>query len=433
MDINEVSKEHTVTPGHKTYIFILLFILLLVDQMDRMVVSSLFPYIQREWGISDMECGLLISSVYWGVVIFVFPMSILVDRWSRKKTIGIIAMFWSLASMACAFMGNFRQLFSARTMLGIGEAGYGPGGTAMISWLYPIEKRARILGIWNASQPLGMALGVALGGIIAANLGWRYAFGLVAIPGLIASILFFFVKDYKTVPLVKTIIKAGAEEASKMKMRAVDVVKEFARTPTLIFTYLGFAGVIFVTTALVTWLPTYFHRVGGIPEDQASLKASLVMLLSMVGIFIGGFLSDLWVKKKLNSRLVYCSITTLVSALLVFIAFYLFEGNVQYAILLVMGVTITAFVPAAAAVTQEVIHPGLRAQSWALAVLFQNLLGGSLGPIVVGAISDATNLQTALLVLPISLLFSVGLFFTGSFFYVRDFNKVEKIALEVAP
>lgn len=433
MDTNEVSKEHTVTPGHKTYIFILLFILLLVDQMDRMVVSSLFPYIQREWGISDMECGLLISSVYWGVVIFVFPMSILVDRWSRKKTIGIFAMFWSLASMACAFMGNFRQLFSARTMLGIGEAGYGPGGTAMISWLYPIEKRARILGIWNASQPLGMALGVALGGIIAANLGWRYAFGLVAIPGLIAAILFFFVKDYKTVPLVKTIIEAGAEEASKMKMRTVDVVKEFARTPTLIFTYLGFAGVIFVTTALVTWLPTYFHRVGGIPEDQASLKASLVMLLSMVGILIGGFLSDLWVKKKLNSRLVYCSITTLVSALLVFIAFFLFEGNVQYAILLVMGVTITAFVPAAAAVTQEVIHPGLRAQSWALAVLFQNLLGGSLGPIVVGAISDATNLQTALLVLPFSLLISVGLFFTGSFFYVRDFNKVEKIALEVAP
>lgn len=420
-----------MTSGHKTYIFVLLFILLLVDQMDRMVVSSLFPYIQREWGISDMECGLLISTVYWGVVIFVFPMSILVDRWSRKKTIGIIAILWSLATMACAFVGNFRQLFSARTMLGICEAGYGPGGTAMISWLYPIDKRARILGIWNASQPLGMALGVALGGIIAANLGWRQAFGLVAIPGLIAAILFFFVKDYKTVPLVKTIIKAGTEEASKMNMRAVDVVKEFARTPTLIFTYLGFAGVIFVTTALVAWLPTYFHRVGGIPEGQASLKASLVMLFSMVGILIGGFLSDLWIKKKLNSRLVYCSITTLISALLVFIAFYFVEGNVQYAIFLVMGVTITAFVPAAAAVTQEVIHPGLRAQSWALAALFQNLLGGSLGPIVVGAISDATNLQTALLVLPVSLLISVGLFFAGSFFYVRDFNKVEKIALEV--
>ncbi|TRZ50699.1 MFS transporter [bacterium] len=432
MDTEKASKELSVTPGHRTYIFVLLFILLLVDQADRMVVSSLFPYIQKEWGISDMECGLLISTVYWSIVIFVFPMSILVDRWSRKKTIGILAILWSFASMACAFMGNFRQLFSARTMLGVGESGYGPGGTAMISWLYPVEKRARVLGIWNASQPLGMALGVALGGIIAANLGWRYAFGLVAAPGLIAAILFFFVKDYKTVPLIKTIIKAGTDEVSKVKMRASDVAKEFARTPTLILTYLGFAGVIFVTTSLVTWLPTYFHRVGGLPVDQASIKASIVMLCSMVGFFVGGFMSDAWVKKRLNSRLIYCAITTIISALLAFIAFSLFEGNIQYAVLLVMGVLITAFVPAAAAVTQEVIHPGLRAQSWALAIVFQNLLGGGLGPIVVGAISDATNLQTALLVLPASLVISAGLFFIGSFFYVRDFNKVEKIALEVA-
>jgi MFS family permease len=432
LDTEKASKELSVTPGHRTYIFILLFILLLVDQADRMVVSSLFPYIQKEWGISDMECGLLISTVYWSIVIFVLPMSILVDRWSRKKTIGILAILWSLASMACAFMGNFKQLFTARTLLGVGEAGYGPGGTAMISWLYPVEKRARVLGIWNASQPLGMALGVALGGIIAANLGWRHAFGLVAAPGLIAAVLIFFVKDYKTVPLIKTIIKTGSEEASKMKMRASDVAKEFARTPTLLLTYLGFAGVIFVTTALVAWLPSYFHRVGGLPEDQASLKASLVMLCSMVGFFVGGFMSDAWVKRRLNSRLIYCALTTVISALLAFIAFSLFEGNIQYAVLLVMGVLITAFVPAAAAVTQEVIHPGLRAQSWALAIVFQNLLGGSLGPIVVGAVSDATNLQTALLVLPASLVISAGLFFIGSFFYVRDFNKVEKIELEVA-
>ena len=432
MAVSASSEERTVSPRHRTYIFILLFILLLVDQADRMVVSSLFPYIQKEWGISDTECGLLISTLYWSVVIFVLPFSILVDRWSRKKTIGILAIFWSLASIACAFTTNFKQLFSARTLLGVGEAGYGPGGTALISWLYPVEKRARVLGIWNASQPLGMALGVALGGIIAARLGWRHAFGLVAAPGLIAAILIFFVKDYKTVPLIKTIIKMGTTETSKMKMRAADVVKEFARTPTLIFTYLGFAGSIFVTTALVAWLPTYFHRVGGMPEDQASIKASIVMLMSMVGFFIGGFMSDAWVKKKLNSRLVYCAITTIISALLAFIAFNLFPGNMQYAVLLVMGVLITAFVPAAAAVTQEVIHPGLRAQSWALAIVFQNLLGGSMGPLVIGAVSDATNLQTALLILPVSLIISAGLFFIGSFFYVRDINRVERIALEVA-
>jgi predicted MFS family arabinose efflux permease len=106
---------------------------------------------------------------------------------------------------------------------------------------------------------------VALGGIIAVNLGWRHAFGIVAIPGLIAAILFFFAKDYKSVPLEKTVAGSGAEAASKFKMKAKDIAKEFLGTPTLILTYLGFAGVIFVVTAISTWLPSYFHRIGGMP------------------------------------------------------------------------------------------------------------------------------------------------------------------------
>ena len=431
MDDNKVVKEHVVTAGQRNYIFILLFILLLCDQADRMVVSSLFPYIQSAWGISDMECGLLVSVYFWALVICIIPASILVDRWSRKKSIGILSIIWSLASMAGAFTLNIRQLLTTRTIIGVSEAGYGPAGAAMLSWLYPLDKRARIFGIWNASQPLGMAFGIALGGVIAAHLGWRHAFGLVAIPGLIAAILFFFAKDYKSVPLEKTAGGDGVKAASKLKMRPSDVAKEFLKTPTLIFTYFGFAGLVFVIIAVSTWLPTYFHRVGGIPEDQASLKASLVLALSMVGFLAGGFLSDLWVKKKLNSRLVYAAITTAASALLVFIAFSI-SGNEQYAVFLVTGVAITLCFPALQAVTQEVIHPGLRGMSYGLSILIMNLFGGSLGPVVIGAISDASNLQTAMLVLPIFLLVAAGLFFIGSFFYMRDFNKVEKVTLEVA-
>ena len=330
--------------------------------------------------------------------------------------------------MACAFAGNYKQLLSLRTILGVGEAGYGPAGVAMVSWLYPIEKRARMLGIWGASQPLGIGAGIALGGLIAAQLGWRYAFGLVALPGLIVAILFFFVKDYKTVALVKTIQQTSAEAVSKMKMRAGDIVKEFLRTSTLVFTYLGFTASIFVTTSIMTWLPTFYHRMGGITEAQASI----IIALAVIGQPVGGYLSDLWVKRNPNSRLIYCTITPIISALLLFAAFFLFEGNVQYIVLIIMGIVVTAFVPAAVSVTQEVIHPGLRSMSYAFAVLFQSLLGASLGPIVIGAISDATDLQTALRVLSFFLILSSALFFTGSFFYKRDFNKVEKIAVETA-
>ena len=137
---------------------------------------------------------VLISSPYF---IFTLPVSILIDRWSRIKTIGMMAVLWSAAILACAFTKNLGQLFAARTAIGLGEAGYAPGGTAMISSLFPKEKRAKILGIWNASIPLGSALGIALGGIIADHFGWRHAFGLekamIYIPffAMLACILFF--------------------------------------------------------------------------------------------------------------------------------------------------------------------------------------------------------------------------------------------------
>lgn len=422
--------EYSLSSGQRTYIFVLLFLLYFFDVVDRYMVSSMFPYIQKEWGLTDMQSGLLVSTVYWSILILVFPASIIIDRWSRRKTISIMAVCWSIASMACAFVANFGQLFAARTLLGIGEAGYAAGGTAMITGLYPVEKRARMMGIWNASIPLATAVAIAIGGVIATHLGWRAAFGLTALPGLIVAIMFFFIKDYKTVDLIKT-IKAGADVSTKVKMKAADVAREFVRTPSLIFTYLGMGGVQFVAVGLITWLPTYFNRTGGIPMDQAGLKAGAVMLLAIIGAPLGGFLSDLWVKKKIDSRLIFASITTIITAVLAFAAFYLFEGNIQYVILLLMGVSIIAFIPAAAATTQEVIHPGLRAISSGLSVVATSLIGGSLAPIVIGAISDAAGIQTAMMVLPAFLVVAAALFFIGSFFFMKDYNKVEKIQLQV--
>ena len=201
---NGPSEGYLLSKGHSYYIFSLLFLLYMFDYIDRLVVVSLFPYLQKDWGLTDTQCGLLVSAVYWSIVLFSFPVSIIIDRWSRKKSIGIMALLWSLATAACAFAKTFPHLFIARSAIGIGEAGYAPGGTAMISALFPEKKRAMLVGLWNISIPLGSALGVALGGYIAVNYGWRHAFGLVALPGLIIALLFFFIRDYKTVELVKS-------------------------------------------------------------------------------------------------------------------------------------------------------------------------------------------------------------------------------------
>jgi MFS family permease len=110
------------------------------------------------------------------------------------------------------------------------------------------------MGIWNASIPLGTAIGVLLGGIIATRLGWKHAFGLVALPGLVVAILFLFVKDYKTVDL-SFVDKAN----KKIKMEKKDIFREFISKPSISNTYIGIAAVVFVTTSLITWLSTYFQ------------------------------------------------------------------------------------------------------------------------------------------------------------------------------
>jgi MFS family permease len=310
-------------------------------------------------------------------------------------------------------------------LIGVGEAGYAPGGSAMISGLYPVDKRARMMGLWNASIPLGSAIGVLLGGIIAAKLGWKHAFGIVAVPGMIVAILFLFVKDYKTVDL-----SFYDKSSNKIKMEKKDMVKEFVSKPSVLFTYLGMAAVVFVTTSMLTWLPTYFEKVRNIPQETAGKMASTVMVLALVGAPLGGYITDRWRKTKANARLLFPAISTLLSALVLFVALTLFKGTVQYLVFLVFGVLVLAFISGAASVTQDVIHPGLRATSYAIAVVVQNLLGASTAPVVMGKIYDLTNIQTALSVLPFVLLAGALLFWLGSKKYVKDLEKVVRIDLE---
>jgi MFS family permease len=411
---------------YSNYIFILLFLLYMFDYIDRMVITSMFPAIEKDWGISHMQSGMLVSAVYWAIVLLTFPVSLLVDRWSRTKTIGIMAIMWSLSTAVCALTGNYVQLFMARMLIGIGEAGYAPGGSAVISGLFPIDRRSRMMGIWNASIPVGTAIGHLLGGLIAVHLGWKHAFGIVAFPGLIIAILFLFIKDYKTVDLAFI-----DKNSNKIKMEKKDMVREFLTRPSVLFTYFGIASIVFVTTALITWLSTYFQNVNGAPMDIAARNASMVMVLAVVGAPLGGYITDAWRKKQPNARLLFPAISSLITAVVLFTALRL-TGTVQYIALLLVGVLITCFIAGASAVTQDVIHPGLRATSYAIAVVVQNLLGSSMAPLILGKIYDRSNIETALSILPYVLACGAVLFYLGSRYYNSDMEKVTKVKLEAA-
>jgi MFS family permease len=413
--------------GYSNYVFMLLFLLYLFDYADRMVVTSMFTSIQKDWFISDTQCGWLVSVIYLAIGILTFPVSILIDRWSRTKTIGLMAIVWSLATALCAITGSYVQLFMARIMIGFGEAGYAPGGSALISGMYPLEKRSKMMGLWNASIPLGSAIGVGMGGIIAQSLGWKHAFGIVAVPGLIIAILFLFVKDYKTVDL-SFIDRSN----NKIRMEKKDMIREFLSKPSVMYTYFGMAAVVFVTTAIIVWLPKYFEIERHMEPKTAGSLAGAVMLLALVGAPLGGLLIDKWRMSEPRARLLFPALSTLGSGILLFIALALLKGAGQLIVLFAFGILIMTFIAGAAAVTQDVIHPGLRATSYAIAVAVQNLIGSFTAPIVLGKISDLSNIKTALSILPFVLMLGALLFYLGSRHYVNDMGRVTKINLETA-
>jgi MFS family permease len=421
--------DSQVSGSSAYFAFILLFLLYMFDYIDRMVVVSLFPFLKKDWGLTDAHCGLLVSAVYWSILIFSLPVSIVIDRWSRKKCIGLMAVFWGAATLLCAFTRSFSQLFAARTAIGIGEAGYAPGGTAMISTFFPRQSRAKMLGIWNASIPLGSALGIALGGFIAEHFGWRHAFGIVALPGMIVALLFFYVRDYQTFELVQTSEHAGGR--SRVQMTAIDSARQLARNKTLWFNNLAFAANTFVTTSLLTWLPTYYHRVENLPMDKAGAKGGAVMLLALVGAPLGGFLTDKWLKRRKNARALFPAISSLVTSFALLAVFTVLQGWLQYAALLFTGTAAVAFVPAAAAVTQDVVHPGLRAVSLSLCVIVQHVFGSALGPPSIGMLSDVYGLETALVFLPFFTFMAAVFFFAASRFYVNDEARAEAVEIKM--
>jgi MFS family permease len=177
-------------------------------------------------------------------------------------------------------------------------------------------------------------------------------------------------------------------------------------------------------------MPTYFQRAAGMSVAASSVNSGLIMLAALVGTPLGGYIADRWYRRRKDARLLFCAISSCITAVFFFLAFMVPPGPMQFALLVAVGVTIAAYNPGAAAVTQDVVHPGLRAISYSLCVVVQHILGSTLGPVFVGAVSDAYNIQTALSILPVFILASGIMFYIVSRFYEKDLAKVERIELQ---
>src|SRR5438876_5618269 len=181
--------QYRPTVGQARFGFTILFIINVLNYADRYVLPAVLPKIQADMGLTPLQEGLLGSSFLFVYALATLPLGVWADRSIRKNIVALCVGIWSVATILAGFTRNFLQLFSVRSVLGIGEAGYAPASLSLLGDFFSKEKRARILSYWSAGTLLGTAIGLALGGLVADAFGWRYAFFIVGFPGLIAAFL----------------------------------------------------------------------------------------------------------------------------------------------------------------------------------------------------------------------------------------------------
>ena len=189
VDGMSAQRAPTVSSGRARYALGVLFTINLFNYIDRQVISGVLPLVQQDLRLSDTALGWLASAFMILYLAGSIPLGVLGDRVARHRLIAVGVGIWGAATFLSGVARSYGQLFAARAIVGIGEASYGPTATAMVSDLFPRDRRGFVNGLFNAAIPLGGAIGVIAGGLVGTRYGWRAAFLLIGLPSLALTAL----------------------------------------------------------------------------------------------------------------------------------------------------------------------------------------------------------------------------------------------------
>ncbi|MEV6426142.1 MFS transporter [Nocardia sp. NPDC051463] len=434
MDISTTTDSSTTTTGtsrirSRTFpwvVFALTFGLMLSDYMSRQVLSAVFPLLKSEWGLSDSQLGSLTSIVALMVGLLAFPLSLVADRWGRVRSMLIMATAWSLATLLCALATGYGQMLGARFLVGVGEAAYGSVGAAVMLAVFAPHLRASLSGAFLAGGSFGSVLGVALGGVIAAHIGWRWTFALMAGLGLL------LVGTFRVLVTESALRRNAFVESAATEAVAATSTGSVVRAPlSSLFSsvsvwcaYIGGGLQLFVGAVLMAWLPSFFNRSYSMPTDRAGLAASGYVLLIGTGMVVCGILTDRighhHSARQWSSALVYCAI----SLILLTVAFSLGTGPAQLTLLALGALTAAGSAGATTSMVASLTHASLRATAFATIILANNVFGLALGPLVVGFLADRYGLAAALQLVPLAYLGAIAALTMGRYAYPAGLRRL---------
>ncbi len=430
-------------PGARAALTLLLMINLF-NYVDRQVLAAVETDIRQEFFGRD-EAGALLNpaSQFWldlvptpefwtGMLgtaflltyMFASPVfGYLGDRMSRWWLIALGIVIWTAASGASGLAVTFTLMFLTRCCVGFGEAVYGPVAPSVISDLFPVSVRGKVMAWFYAAIPVGSALGYALGGQVASMhaLGgpghaWRWAFYLVVPPGLVLALLCLFMREPPRG-------QADAAVAGKPPGLHWEDYRVLLHTPSYVLCTLGMTAMTFALGGMAFWMKAYLKEYRRIEEigglDPVTFFGILVTVMGLIATLAGGIAGDRLKKRYPGSYFLVSGLAMFGGFL--FITIFLYSPFPLAWVFLALAVFCLFFNTGPTnTILANVTHPAIRSSAFALNILIIHLFGDAISPPVIGLIKGWTNFDVAFIVVSITVLIGGALWLYGMRYLERD-------------
>jgi MFS family permease len=375
--------DQSIKPAYRTYLLVVLTLTALLTYLDRQILGILLPHIKQEFGLKDWQLGILTGPIFAFIyTTATIPIAILADRTNRRNVVAISVLVFSAMTLVCGYAANFWQLCVGRFGVGIGEAGSLPACSSILSDLYPPKQRASALAFYSSGTNVGMLVGFLGGGLIADAYGWRYAFLLAGLPGLLLVLVLF----------------VTVREPARLKYGAVGTFASSSFWTALKFMWTvaayrwlvsGAALAVWGLAGMLAFTPLFLVQQHGMTTSQVgSILALYCGLFGGVATYIAGVVADRLGKRNLGATLlvpVYAYAITVPFIPILYLTSNPLVAIAAGAIPLALNVT---FAGPTYAMSQSLAPIGMRAQSAAILTTACFLIGSSLGPLMIGLTSD---------------------------------------------
>ena len=429
-------------------ILCLLFLANLFNFFDRTIPAIIIEPIRMEWDLSDLQLGLIGTAFTIVYAIAGVPLGRMADTGARRKIMGWGLAAWSGLTALNGLAWNFWSFLLIRMGVGIGEASYAPAANSLIGDLFPAHKRARAMGIFMLGLPLGLLLAFfTIGAMVTAFDSWRAPFFIAAVPGVILALFMFFIKEPT---------RGAAEQVKSLTTPVDKPVRKVLAIRT--FWWLVVAGLTFnfATYACNSFMVPMLQRYFLLPLEQAAMATGVIVgLTGLLGLTLGGWLADKIHQRWQTGRLLFAALSMLIAAVATGCA--LFIGRVEVAVFVALfsigWLFSYNFYTCVYTAIQDVIEPRLRATAMALFFAGLYLLGGGLGPVAVGVLSDhysqaamlaaganemnesfkAVGLHNAMFLIPVALFMTMLALVQASRCFVSDAAHMQRGMAEAVP